>query len=731
MKKIMGTTAFMLYSLMIAAQSSKTPLNGNSTDSALPQVTILFLQPLEVRAIRASDKAPFAKTNIDKATIVKQNLGADIPFLLNQTPSVVVNSDAGNGIGYTGIRIRGTDATRINVTLNGIPYNDAESMGSFFVNLPDFASSVSSIQIQRGAGTSSNGASAFGATLNMATNEFNERSYIELNNSFGSFNSFKNTIKLGSGLLGKHFTIDARLSNITSDGFVDRAKADMQSFYFSTAYINKKSSFRFNVFSGKEKTYQAWYGVSEPMLTTNRKFNAAGTEKMGEPYNNQTDNYTQTHYQLFFNQSLNTKWSFNTAVFLTRGKGYYEEYKADQRFSKYGLPNQLMGGNTITRTDLVRQRWLDNYFYGQIASLQYKSTKSDITLGGGWTQYDGLHFGTLPWLQIGAAPEKYQYYNLPATKKDANIYAKWQYNLFKHFSSFADLQFRTVSHIMNGFNNNPSLIVNRHFNFINPKAGITYAAKGWQAFLSYAIANKEPNREDFESGNFTQPMQETLRDWELGIEKKGIGYSVGATFYYMHYKNQLVLTGKINDVGAYTRTNIPISYRRGVELQGAAVVNKWLNVLGNISFSRNKIREFTEFIDNYDNGFQATILHSDKDISFSPNTVSSLALNITPAKNIEWSLLNKYVGKQYLDNTQDENRKLNAFFVSDFRTIYTIKKKIPKEIQIIFQLNNIFNLRYEPNGYTFSYIAGGASVTENYFYPMAGRNFMLALNIKL
>lgn len=793
MKKIMGTTAFMLLSLMIAAQSIQLNFKGIIRDAITQQpiagawiksgkfqaisdesgiftfptnsgkillissvgyqrtgLTIpshtseiftinlsplsLFLNPLEVKAIRAADKAPFAKTNMNKASIVKQNLGTDIPFLLNQTPSVVVNSDAGNGFGYTGIRIRGTDATRINVTLNGIPYNDAESMGSFFVNLPDFASSVSSIQIQRGAGTSSNGAGAFGASLNMTTNEFNEHAYIEINNSVGSFNSFKNTLKLGSGLLKKHFTIDARLSNILSDGFVDRAKSNLQSFYFSTAYINQKSSIRFNVFSGKEKTYQAWYGVSEPLLTTNRKFNAAGTEKLGDPYSNQTDNYTQTHYQLFLNHSLSKKWSFNTAIFLTRGRGYYEEYKADQPYSKYGLPNQIVGGISISTTDIIRQRWLDNYFYGQILSLQYKSARSDIAIGGGWTKYDGLHFGTLPWLAIGAAPEKYQYYHLPANKKEANIYAKWQYQLFNHITSFADLQFRSVTHNMNGFSQNPTLIVDRSFSFVNPKAGITYADKSWQAFLSYSVANKEPNREDFESGVFTQPMQETLGDWELGLEKKGTGFSIGANFYYMRYKNQLVLTGKINDVGAYTRTNIPISYRRGVELQGAAVVNKWMNVSGNISFSRNKIQSLIEYIDEYDMAWQyigqSTILHKDKDISFSPNTVSSVALNFTPIKNMEWSLLNKYVGKQYLDNTQDENRKLNAFFVSDFRVIYTIQKKVPKEMQVVFQLNNIFNKQYEPNGYTFSYIGGGATTTENYFYPMAGRNFMLALNIK-
>jgi len=789
MKKIMGTTAFLLFAIIMAAQPVKTvkgivtdavtkePISGAIVNTKQSQtiadergnfilknvsealITIssigyktnsfaitnensatqlfqltqipLFLQPLEVRAIRASEKAPFTKTNIDKKEIAKQNLAQDIPFLLNQTPSVVINSDAGNGVGYTAIRIRGTDATRINVTLNGIPYNDAESMGTFFVNLPDFSSSVNSIQIQRGVGTSSNGAGAFGATLNMSTNEFNEKSYAEINNSFGSFNTFKNTVKAGSGLIGKHFTVDARLSSIRSDGFVDRAASNLKSFYFSSAYINKKTSLRLNIFSGQEKTYQAWYGIDATTLASNRTFNPAGTEKTDSPYDNQTDNYTQTHYQLFLNHAINDKWSFNTALFLTKGKGYYEEYKADQQFADYGLTNVTIGGITNTKTDLVRQRWLDNNFYGQIASFQYKTNKDEITIGGGWTKYEGEHFGNIPWLKIGTAPNDYKYYDYPANKSDINIYTKWQHQLAKNLTSFIDLQFRSVTHNMNGFNDNPTLEINRKFNFFNPKAGLSYNKNGWQSYLSFAIANKEPNRNDFEASLITQPTHETLQDWELSTEKKTATYSYGATFYYMNYINQLVLTGRINDVGAYTRSNIPSSYRMGIELQGAAKITQWVNIAGNITISRNKIKSFTEFIDNYDNGLQNKVQHENKDISFSSNLISSLTLNFIPLKNAEISLLNKYVGKQYLDNTQNDSRALNAFFVQDLRGIYTINSKPFKEIQFIFQVNNLLNKMYEPNGYTFNYIAGGVLTAENYFYPMAGRNFMMAVNIKL
>lgn len=693
--------------------------------------TSLYLQPLEVKSLRASDRAPFAKANLSKEQISRSNLGQDIPFLLDQTPSVVINSDAGNGVGYTGIRIRGSDATRVNVTLNGIPYNDAESMGTYFVDLPDFASSVNSIQVQRGVGTSSNGAGAFGGTINLATNEYNEKAYGELNNSFGSFNTWKSTLKAGTGLIGGHFTVDARLSRISSDGYIQRATSDLRSFYVSTAYLTKKSSLRLNIFSGKEKTYQAWYGVAESLLNTDRTNNPAGTEKAGGPYDNQTDNYTQTHYQLFFNHSINSKWSFNTAAFLTRGKGYYEEYKADQAFANYGLPDVVTGGTTITQTDLVRQRWLDNYFYGQIFSLQYKNSKDEVTIGGGWTKYDGKHYGTLPWLQTGTVSADYRYYQYPATKKDLNIYTKWQHQLSAHWVSFADLQYRHVTHDMQGFQGSPTLFVNRSFDFLNPKAGITYTNNGWQAFFSYALAHKEPNRDDFQAGVKSQPKAETLHDLELGIEKRNSRFHAGANLYYMYYYNQLVLTGQINDVGSYTRINIPNSYRLGVELQAGVVLAPWINVSANLAISKNKIASFVEYIDNWDTGDQNAVAHRNTQISFSPAAVGGATLNLLPLPSFELSFMSKYVGKQYMDNSQSENRKLNAYFVQNVRASYTIKKRLFKEWNLTGQVNNLFNKKYEPNGYTYSYIYNSTLSTDNGYYPMAGTNFMLGVNIKL
>ncbi len=692
------------------------------------------LTPVEVRAIRAGEKAPFAKSNLTKTEIGKKNLGQDIPFLLNQTPSVVVNSDAGTGVGYTGMRIRGTDATRINVTLNGIPYNDAESMGTFFVNLPDFTSSVNSIQIQRGVGTSSNGASAFGATVSLSTNELNKTSYAEINNSYGSFNTWKNTIKAGTGLIDDHFTVDARLSQITSDGYVDRASSRLQSFYLSGAYTSNKSSLRFNIFSGKEKTYQAWNGVPESSLKSDRTFNSSGTDRPGTPYDNETDNYRQTHYQLFFDHALNSKWHFNTAVFMTRGLGYYENYKGEEAFSDYGMPDLTINGQLVTETDLVRQKWLDNYFYGQIVSAQYKSDKHTVTIGGGWTVYDGNHHGDIIWAKYGF-DQGARYYDVDAKKSDINAYAKWQFQFSKTLSAFTDVQYRHVQHSMNGFADRPSLFIDRKFNFVNPKAGLTYAKNGWQSYISYALGQKEPNRDDFEASITNQPKKEMLHDFEGGIEKRGSRFQAGANLYYMSYKDQLVLTGMINDVGAYTRVNVPKSYRAGVELTGGYIFNSWLNATANISFSKNKIKAFTEYLDDYNSSWewvgQQTITHKNTDIAFAPSVVGGLTLNVTPVKNLEFGLISKYVGKQYLDNTQNELRKLNSFYTQDARAILTLKNKIFSEWNIIGQVNNVFDRKYEPNGYTYAYFLGGSIAADNYYFPMAGTNFMVAVNIKL
>ncbi len=719
MKRICITSFWMMACYFVFGQEKSA-----ETDS------FYSLSPVEVKAVRAAEHAPVTKTNLSKKEIEKQNLGQDLPFLLNQTPSVVINSDAGNGVGYTGIHIRGTDGTRINVTLNGIPYNDAESQQTYFVDLPDFASSVSSIQIQRGVGSSSNGAGAFGATINFSTNEINRKAYAEVNNSFGSFNTWKNTLKMGSGLIGNHFTFDMRFSNVRSDGYIDRAFSKLRSFYFSTAYISKTNILRFNIFKGYEKTYQAWYGISEADLKAgNRRINYAGTEKPGDPYDNETDNYWQDHYQLFYTHHFSPNLAFNTTLFFTKGKGYYEEYRANQSYNIYGLPNPIVGPDTIFTSDFIRQLWLNNNFYGNIFSLQYHNAKTEFTFGGAYTRYEGDHYGKLIWAKNGlTGPDIW--YDHDAFKADLNSYAKLLQKFSKRWNAYIDLQYRNVKYDINGFEDNPTLNINNRYNFFNPRIGLNYANNGWNSYLSYSIAHKEPNRDDFEAGKNQQPKPEQLSDIEWGIERKKIDYNWGATFYYMKYKDQLVLTGKINDVGAYTRTNIPNSFRMGIEMQGNVQPAAWFKAAGNLTFSKNKVQHFTEYIDDYDNGGQKINNYSSTDIALSPTMVGAATISFLPVKSFEFSLISKYVSKQYLDNTENEGRKLDAYYVQDIRAIYTFSRKFLKEANIILQVNNIFNKKYEPNGYTYNYISGGDLSVNNYYFPMAGTNFMIAINLK-
>ena len=727
MTKLLGTLVSILFFIPSMAQKQKQIVAKKDSINKFTD-SIRSLPPLEIKAIRLSEQAPFAKTNISKAQIALNNVGQDLPFFLENTPSVVVHADAGIGVGYTGIRIRGTDATRINFTLNGIPYNDAESMGTFFVNIPDFSSSANSIQIQRGVGTSTNGAGAFGASVNLMTNEYNPSAYLSLQNTAGSFNSFKNNIVFGSGLINNKFTIDGRVSSIRSDGFIDRANSDLKSFFLSGTYWGDNSSLRLNVFSGKERTYQAWYGVPQELLATNRTFNPAGTEKADAPYENQTDNYTQTHYQLFYNKQVNNNWKWNTAFFLTTGKGYYEEYKAGVDFSDYNID---IKGKINVPADLVRRRWLDNNFYGQIAALSYIDSLNDLTVGGGWSVYDGLHFGTLPYLSQTFAPANFRYYDNDALKKEMNSYVKWERKLTKQFRSFIDLQYRFVNHQMNGFTKNTDLEIERTFNFFNPKMGLTYQAKNIFYYTSVAVANKEPNRDDFEASATEQPRREQLIDWEAGFEFKKPKYAINANVYYMDYKDQLVLTGKINDVGAYTRINVPKSYRTGLELQVKYAFNKKYNTSYSITFSQNKIEEFTEYIDDYDQYTQVAIPHKNTNIALSPSLTTNRTFNWKPNDKLSFFWTSKYTSKQFLDNTQNKDRILDAFFINDINAHWTILNKTKFTMLLQLYANNVLDVQYAPNGYTFSYIYDRTLTTSNNFYPMAGRNYWISLKIDL
>ena len=727
MKNHFLITLMLLISNVIFSQAiSSKQENDTLTNTEAGNLSRL-MPPIEIRAVRASTEYPFTQSMILKSKIEKNNLGQDIPFILNQIPGAVINSDAGNGIGYTGIRIRGTDPTRINFTLNGIAYNDAESQGVFLVNLPDFLSSTNSIQIQRGVGTSSNGTGAFGATVNLLTNEIEPKAYGTISNSLGSYNTRKHTLKAGTGLINNRYTIDVRLSSIQSDGYIERAKSDLKSFYVSAASIKENSSLRLNVFSGKEKTYQAWNGVSEEDLKNNRRFNSAGTEKPGMPYENEIDNYLQTHYQLFYNKKINNNWNFNTAVFATTGEGYYEQYKSEQEYATYRLPDQEVNGSQVSTSDFIRQLWLDNIYYGTNFSFQLKDNTKEIILGGGSSVYDGKHFGKIIWASYGA-PKDHKWYDFDAKKTEQHLFGKWMQKIGL-LSLFGDVQLRNVSYAIDGFRNNPGVTVDQHWLFINPKVGLKYCKDGYNAYLSYAIANKEPNRDDFEAGTTELPKHETLHDIELGIEKSFENIKVSAALYHMYYRNQLVLTGKINDVGAYTRTNIPNSYRSGIELEAQLTLLKWLTFNNNLALSQNKIRSFTEYIDDYDEGEQKTFNYDKTNLAFSPSAVYNAVLTAQINQSLQVNLTTKYVSRQYLDNTSRKERSLDAYLVQDLQFNYSLKPKGLKSIDLMFHAYNIWNKLYAPNGYTYSYYYGRELIRNNFYYPMAERNFMIGVNI--
>ncbi len=714
-----------------------------------------FLQEeVLVMATRANAKTATTFTQVNKDEISKQNLGQDLPYLLNLQPSVVVTSDAGAGIGYTGIRIRGTDGTRINTTINGIPFNDAESQVSYFVDVPDLMSSVDNIQIQRGVGTSTNGAGAFGASINIETTKLNTEPYAVIASSAGSFNTFKNTINLGSGLIKDKFSFDARMSKINSDGFVDRGKSDLQSYYLSGGYYGQNTTLKLIHFSGNEKTYQSWNGVPEAKLKGDGEdlLNFIERNYLSQTaaqniirsnartynsftYENQTDNYKQQHFQLHWSQRLLDFWTMNFATHYTKGAGYYEEYKEDQTLADYQLDDVVVGNDTIRTTNLVRQKWLDNDFYGFTYSLNYNRNKDfSATLGGAYNIYDGDHFGKVVQAQFSSNnSSNKRYYGDNGLKKDFTIYAKANYQFNRHIALYADVQYRNVNYTFAGYN---ELLLPQEIgvvlNFINPKFGISYFLSANKTlYLSYAVANKEPSRDDFvQSSSVSRPMPENLMNWEFGYIQKNKRYSYTFNTYYMKYKNQLVLNGKINDVGAYNRSNVADSYRFGIEWMNSIKIFKFLEWNANATWSMNKISSFNEFIDNYDSSYQEVVKHSNSDISFSPSWVAGSQFVFTPIKNTSVSFSSKYVGEQYLDNTSNADRKLPSYFVNDLRINYVLLPKKIKEILFTISFNNLFNEIYEANGYTYNYISGGKLVVENFYFPQAGFNILAGITLK-
>ncbi|QNF34250.1 TonB-dependent receptor [Adhaeribacter swui] len=730
----------------VGYEASKTEItvNQNTTRNLTLNLSSIRANEVVIQATRANDKTGTTFTNVSKEQIAARNFGQDLPYLLEQTPSVVVNSDAGAGVGYTGIRIRGSDITRINVTVNGIPVNDAESHGAFFVNMPDLASSVQDMQVQRGVGTSTNGAGAFGASINMRTIGVNREAYAEVNNTFGSYNTWKHTVAFGTGLINNKFTVDGRLSRISSDGYVDRAFSKLKSYYLAAGYNGKSGMLKFVTFSGQEQTYQAWNGVPEDSLKTNRRYNSL-------TYDNETDNYQQDHYQLHYSKTFGPQFDFGGAFHLTRGKGYYEQYKTDQSLANYNVPPVVLGDTTITNTDLIRRKWLDNYFYGATYALNYRAPQSTFsaTLGGSWNRYDGDHYGEIIWARYASSSEiRQRYYQGDALKTDFTVYGKVNYQANEQLGFFGDVQYRTITYDLKGTDDNQRNVTQQaDFQFLNPKAGVTYAfTPGQTIYASYAVGNREPVRSDFvDRKGAEQPKAETMYNLEAGYRLRGnqtnsngqpLTYSLDVNYFYMDYYNQLVLTGQLNDVGSALRTNIKRSYRTGVELAGLANWRNVVEVSSTLTLSRNKIKNYAETVYVYDADYNVenTVVnnYAETDISFSPNVVSAHKVEVQPVKGFKAAILYKTVSKQYLDNTSSEERKINGYQVADLRFRYVVQPTFMKELELALLINNVLNKKYEANGYTFSeqYSGDPTRYDYNYYYPQATRNFLLSVGVK-
>ncbi len=680
-----------------------------------------------VNATRAGEHTPLAYSTVTREDISKNNFAQDLPYLLNYTPSLVVSSDAGTGVGYTNINIRGTDVKRINVTIDGVPVNDAESHGVWWVDLPDLASSADNIQIQRGVGTSTNGAGAFGATINFQTTNLNREPYAEYNSSYGSFNTSKNTLNFGTGLINKKFAIDARVSKIWSDGYIDRAFSDLKSFYISGTLYGETSILKLMIFSGVEHTYQAWLGVPKDSLKTHRTFNPYN-------YNNETDNYWQDNFQLHYSKAININLHANIALHYTRGKGYYENLIQNSNFSSFNLPNAIYNTDTITSSDFKTQKWLKNDFYGITYSLSYTKNKITAVFGGGWNQYTGNHFGDIIWAKIVTFnSDKYRWYQGTGDKKDLNTFLKINYSLTDRLNLYADFQFRNINYSIAGFDDNLKDVTQNHkYIFFNPKGGLVYIFGGKQkVYASFGISRREPDRSNFTDADPGKtPVPEKLFDWEAGYQFNSSGFMLRGNLYYMNYLDQLILTGEINNVGATILTNVSKSYRQGVEIETGIRILKNLNWYGNITISRNIIPVFTDYTDNWDTLVQDKETLKNKTISFSPSIIAASVLDYYPFKNFHLSMNNKYVGKQYIDNTQNEERMLNAYMVQNLTFMYTIESKKFKELTCQFVLNNLFDKKYETNAWVYKYNEGGSQHIMDGYFPQAGINYMFKIGLK-
>ncbi|MCF7568439.1 TonB-dependent receptor [Sabulilitoribacter arenilitoris] len=730
---------FLFLTLLVLTVSVNAQQNQVQKDSTKTEK----LDEVLVKAVRVNATSPITHTNVTKEQLAKRNLGQDIPVLLNYLPSVVTTTDAGAGVGYTGIRVRGINAQSTNITLNGIPYNDAESLGTFWVNLGDFASSVESLQLQRGVGTSTNGSGAFGASINVLTDAVADEANGEISNSFGSFNTRKHTVKFSTGKLNnstersRSIEIAGRLSKINSDAYIDRASSDLKSYFLQAAYVDDNTLIKAITFSGHEITYQSWNGLEDlDLLANNRTFNTAGmyTDENGvtQFHEDEVDNYQQGHYQLHWNERYNNNWSTNLALNYTKGRGYFEQYKEDEPFNEYDLIPINIGGETIDKTDLIRRRWLDNNFYVVNAGANYKKNVLDLNFGLSYSSYIGDHFGEIIWARFASDSEiDDNYYNGQGNKKDFSLFTKATYRLNDKVSLYGDLQMRFVNYKTTGLTSDRiNLLVDEQYNFFNPKAGITYELNDKNnLYFSYARANREPSRSDFENNPNIKPEQ--LNDFELGWRHNTRTFRINANAYYMLYNEQLVLTGAIDNTGTPIRANSGGSYRLGLELDAAVQISNKFAIQPNVTISSNKNKETFFQRDGVLENLGKT------NISFSPELVAANALVFNPTNNFQMSLLSKYVGAQFMGNNDSEASKLESYFVNDFNVTYEIKpKSIFKTIILSALVNNIFNKKYISNGYYYTYDdtwsnpAVTATIEGTGYYPQATTNFLLGATLK-
>jgi iron complex outermembrane receptor protein len=724
-------------------------------DVTLPAIRLgkrpMLVEEVVVSGIRARENTPVAYTNIQKEEIRSKSFGQDIPALLSDAPSVVTTSDAGNGIGYSSMRLRGTDLNRINVTINGIPLNDAETQAVFWVDLPELASSAEQIQIQRGVGTSTNGAAAFGGSVNIQTEPLNQKPYAQIQSSAGSFNTFRNTLSAGTGLISDRISVDLRLSDVQSDGYIDRSWVDLQSYFLSAGYDNGRSSLKFITFGGFEELYQSWGGVPSSLLSTDRTYNPMGayTDAEGNEryYENQIDHYDQVHYQLHFSRKWTEHLTANLSGHYTHGAGYYEEFVpendpyGESTYAFYGLREPVIGNDTVQTTDFIRRKWVENDFYGVIGSVTYHSGRIQWIGGGGWNRYTGLHFGEVNWSRIlGENLLNHRWYEGTGDKQDWNGYTKTYVELGSRLTAFLDLQLRGITYAIGGTDAFSRDVSGDYtFLFFNPKAGFNFVpAPGHRAYLSFARANREPNRNNYiDAPADAKPVHECMRDYEAGYELSGGTFSGGVNLYFMDYRNQLVLTGQINEVGYPVMTNVEDSYRAGIELMGNVTVMRNLRWSGNLTLSRNRIKEFRNYIDNWDywsdpasEPFQIEQELGETHLAFSPSLIAASRLVFNPWERLELQLVSKYVGIQYIDNTSNEAYTIDPYIVNDLLLSCTFSTSWARKLAISVKVANLFNASYETNAWLYRYYLGGQEYYEDGYYPQAGINFMAGLDIR-